>query len=195
MGNSDYPLMISPIEHDGFRTLAKRQAKQYFDWYIEQAKPRISQLYQYMLATNGANFSCDYTPQSLVALWEWFEPQINMVGKSAEEYEEELKKFPGWMHDSILRETLSIKTLALITDISFYFAETFIGCNPTIHWGYFTKPKNEVSVNMPVLMGFKSNMKLDPRRIVHVCALKSCKSHDTNRLIDIYHVWSGYISK
>lgn len=88
---------------------------------------------------------------------------------------------------------MSVRTLALVTDISFYFTETFIRNNPTTFWGYFTKPKNEASVNMPVLMGFRARMKLDPRRIVHVCALKSARARDRNRLFDIYHVWQNYI--
>lgn len=59
--------------------------------------------------------------------------------------------------------------------------------------GYFTKPKSEVSVNMPILLGFKMNMKLDPRRIVHVCAQKSYDEHDENRLINAYKTWISYI--
>lgn len=195
MENNDYNLMVSPIEHNGFRSLTKAQAKQYFEWYVEQISPRINQLCQYMQSTNGTAFSCDYTPESLIDLWEWFESQIRVVEKSADEYEAELKRFPSWMHDSISKETMSIKTLALITDISFYFAQTFITQNPSVYWSYFTKPKNEVSVNMPVLMGFQSNMKLDPRRIVHVCALKSCRTCDKKRLFDIYQTWLGYIAK
>lgn len=195
MENIDYSLMISPIEHTGFRTLSKTQAKQYFEWYVGQSESRINQLSQYIQSMQETAFRCDYTPQSFVALWEWFESQISTVEKSAEEYEAELERFPFWMHESISRETLSIKTLALITDISFYFAETFVICNPTIHWGYFTKPKNEVSVNMPVLMGFQANMKLDPRRIVHVCASESCEVREKNRLLNAYKTWLEYIAK
>ena len=131
--------------------------------------------------------------QFLFIMWNWFEPQLCMVEKTKEEYQLELSQFPKWIHNSIPKEQFSVKTLALITDISFYFAETFIKCNPKIKWGYFTKPKNEVSVNMPVLLGFKKNMKLDPRRIVHVCAQKSYEKHDKNRLIDAYKIWVSYI--
>lgn len=196
MENSGYNLMIFPyFDFDSFKSLTGAQAKQYFEWYVAQSEPRISQLCQYIQSTSGTAFSCDYTPHLLIDLWEWFEPQISVVEKSAKDFEEELKQFPSWMHDSISRETMSIKTLALITDISFYFAKTFITQNPTVYWDYFTKPKNEVSVNMPVLMGFQSNIKLDPRRIVHVCALKSCETHDRNRLFDIYQTWLSYIAK
>ena len=49
----------------------------------------------------GAAFLCEYTPDSLIELWNWFETQIDMVAKSEEEYQAELKQFPEWMHDSI----------------------------------------------------------------------------------------------
>ena len=115
--------------------------------------------------------------------------------KQAEEYQAELKQFPEWMHDSISKKRFSVRTLAIITDISFYFAETFIKHNPMVRWGYFTKPKNEVSVNMPVLLGFKSNMKLDPRRIVSVCASESFEQHDKNRLRNAYRTWTKYTAE
>ncbi len=192
---NDYKLMVAPFEHDGFDTLNKKQAELYFQWYVEQSLSRIKQLCEYIHSTGETVFSCDYTPESFIDLWNWFESQICMVEKTKEEYQSELDQFPKWMHDSIPKEQFSVKTLALITDISFYFAETFIKCNPKIKWGYFTKPKNEVSVNMPVLLGFKKNMKLDPRRIVHVCAQRSYEKHDKNRLIDAYKIWVSYIEE
>ena len=45
---------------------------------------------------------------------------------------------------------------------------------------------------MPVLLGFKSNMKLDPRRIVSVCASESFEQHDKNRLRNAYRTWTKY---
>lgn len=192
---SDYKLMIAPFEHNGFCNLSKKQAEEYFQWYVGQSKSRIDQLHKYIQTTSKTTFSCEYTPESLVDLWDWFETQIYMVKKDEEEYQAELKKFPEWVHNSISRDKFSVQTLAIITDISFYFAETFIKCNPVISWGYFTKPKNEVSVNMPVLLGFKANMKLDPRRVVYICAQKSSEKQDKNRLLDTYRTWVEYIEK
>ena len=39
---------------------------------------------------NLANFLCEYTLDSLIELWNWFETQIDMVAKSEEEYQAEL---------------------------------------------------------------------------------------------------------
>lgn len=115
--------------------------------------------------------------------------------RSLSKKQAELKQFTEWMHDSISKNKFSVRTLAIITDISFYFAETFIKHNPMVRWGYFIKPKNEVSVNMPVLLGFRSNIKLDPRRIVSVCASESFRQHDKNRLRNLYQTWTEYVEK
>lgn len=48
---------------------------------------------------------------------------------------------------------------------------------------------------MPVLLGFRSNMKLDPRRIVSVCASESSEQHDKNRLRNAYQTWTKYIAE
>lgn len=191
---NEYKLMLPPFEYKDFRGLSKKQAEEYFQWYIGQTDLRIRQLWAYIQSTGKNNFSCEYTPESLVGLWEWFEPHIYLEEKNSEDFLMELSKTPEWLHSSIPKEEFTTMTLALIVDISFYFAKTFIMRNPNIVWGYFTKPKNEVSVNMPVLLGFKSNMKLDPRRIVSVCARKSYRESNPNRLFDIYNVWTGYIA-
>ena len=192
---NDYKPMFIPLEHNDFRALSKQQAEDFFQWYIRQSKNRIRQLCKYIQTTSKSTFCCNYTPESLVDLWNWFEDQICIVKKTEDEYQAELKQFPEWVADSISRDKFTVQALAIITDISFYFAETFIKYNPTIRWGYFTKPKNEAYVNMPVLLGFKADMKLDPRRVVYICAQKSSEQRDKNRLIHAYQTWAEFIEK
>ena len=91
---NEYKLMIAPFHHNGFRSLSKKLAEEYFHWYVGQSKERIEQLYEYARSTGGAAFLCEYTPDSLIELWNWFETQIDMVAKSEEEYQAELKQFP-----------------------------------------------------------------------------------------------------
>ena len=44
---NEYKLMIAPFNHNGFRSLSKKQAEEYFHWYVGQSKERIEQLYEY----------------------------------------------------------------------------------------------------------------------------------------------------
>ena len=70
---NEYKLMIAPFNHNGFRSLSKKQAEEYFHWYVGQSKARIEQLYGYAKSTGGTAFLCEYTPDSLIDLWNWFE--------------------------------------------------------------------------------------------------------------------------
>lgn len=85
----------------------------------------------------------------------------------------------------------SYQSLSLVLDIADYFAEVVIKNDPSIHWGYFTKPRNRVSVNRPVLRGFKFDM--DPRLIVSNCAYPSEESWEPKTLYNIYHNWLEFI--
>ena len=185
----EYNPIVVPFAFRPFESFNKKQAEEFFNWYVAQSMTRIDCLCDYIRSTGEKAFSCDYTPESLIDLWAWFEPEITMVQMKEEDYQAELEAAPEWVRASISKEEFSYKTLGLITDISFYFAETFLRNNPSIRWGYFTKPKNEVSVNKPVLMGFRCSIKLDPRQIVDVCARRSYRQRDKNQLFDAYQVW------
>ena len=72
---------------------------------------------------------------------------------------------------------------------AFYFAEVMLRNNPTLHWGYITKPKNDINAKCPVLKGFSYNQTLNPVRIVTVLSLRSKDEKEINRLYEVYHVW------
>lgn len=86
-----------------------------------------------------------------------------------------------------------METMIYGLDIAIYFAEVIVRNNPSIHWGYYVKPKNRSSVNQPVLLGFKFDKEMNPREIVVNCIRKSDKELDPNRLYDLYHVWKNFI--
>lgn len=59
---NEYKLMIAPFNHNGFRSLSKKQAEEYFHWYVGQSKARIEQLYGYAQSTGSEeNSTMDFT--------------------------------------------------------------------------------------------------------------------------------------
>lgn len=80
-----------------------------------------------------------------------------------------------------------METLDIGMDIAIYFAEVIRKQYPeTIYWGYFTKPKNQMYVNQPVLLGFRADIPLCPAQIVKVCTWKSSEKTKKTRLYDVY---------
>ncbi len=187
-----YEMMISPFEMVDFDKMNKKQAQDYFDWYIEQSDYRISLLLN-SIKEDGIDYSFDYSVESLIPLWEWFENKIEFRQLSVAEYESVVSKYPEWLRDSIDKTHLSWETLMYCADIGLYFAEVIIRHNEKVSWGFFTKPKNRMNVNQPVLLGFNYDKDLNPRVVVVNCALRSGEKRLPTRLYDIYMVWEKYL--
>lgn len=171
----EYNYLVSPFDFDSFDNINKKQADEYFRWYISQSGIRIDLLRAFINENHPGRFDPDNSPDSLVPLWKWFEDEILFDGQNPCNAE-----LPG-------------ETLKIITDISFYFAEVVLYNNPGIKWGYFTRPKNRMSVNKPVLVGFKTDMDLDPRLVVRNCAYRSLDNKNSENLYNIYKNWLEFI--
>ncbi len=170
-----------------FDKLAKAQAKEYFQWYMDQIDVQLEELERIL---SGTGILMDFSVESLIPVWEWLEKQIRMVPRKEEDIQAEIAHRPAWMEPYVGREEFSLQTLEYAMDISIYFAEVVIrNTDGKIYWGYFDKPKNRMDVNEPVLLGFWKDMNLNPRRIIEVCMRRSLKEQKKDRLFDLYHVW------
>lgn len=186
-------MMISPIKQIEFKALSKKEAQEYFEWYINQIDCRIHILTDYVLS-EGVDIDFDYSPESLIPLWEWYEKKIIIIKKTREELAYDYRKYPEWIHNDILKTKISPETLKFGMDIAIYFAEVMVKNNDgKIRWGYFTKPKSRVSVNEPTLLGYKNGMDLNPRLITTNCTRHSSEELNKMRLYDTYYIWLKYI--
>lgn len=179
----EYNYLVSPFDFDSFDNINKKQADEYFRWYISQSETRIDLLRAFIDDNHSGGINLDDSPNSLVSLWKWFEDEILFGGQS----------FCRESENDGCNAEFSSEVLKIITDISFYFAEVFLHNNPSIAWGYFTKPKNRMSVNKPVLVGFKADMDLDPRLVVSNCAYRSLDNKNSENLYNIYKNWLEFI--
>lgn len=189
----EYEMMMPPFKHGEFIDMKKKEVQQYFDWYVSQVNYRIDILKKY-IEKECLEDILDYSVDSFIPLWEWYEKKIEFVQKDVEEYKSEINKHPIWMQSEILTTKISFETLKYALDISMYFAEVIIrNSNGKIKWGYFTSPKKRISVNEPTLLGFKGDMDLNPRLIVLNCTRRSGKESSNTRLLEMYNTWMAYI--
>ncbi len=189
----DYEMMAPPFEHIGFKDLNKKEAAKYFEWYISQISHRIDVLKR-CVQNENEEVVFDFSKDSLIPLWTWYEKKIQIVNKTEEELEIQLNKYPSWMHNEIAKTKISLETLKFGMDVAIYFAEVIIkNSNGRIQWGFFSSPKKRMSVNEPTLLGFKGDMDLNPRLIVINCTRRSSVEGNNNRLLDMYNTWMAYI--
>jgi len=189
----EYPLMEPPFHFKSFYELSKKEAMDYFRWFLGEIPNRIRILNEYFEETSGLPKELlDYTPESLNVIWNWFSPKIRIVPRTEEEIEEQKALVPPGTDIDPYKP--SNETLAIAFDIGIYFGETFRRNNNGIEWGVVTKPKSLFYVNRPVLRGFKSNKLMDPIHLMHTLTLREInEKKEESPLYDLYEVWKRYI--
>jgi hypothetical protein len=186
----EYFMMQPPFENVVFKEMKNKEAQAYFDWYIAEIPIRTEMLKK--IVEEEANIQLDYSPNSLIALWEWYEDKILLVERDKALYQKALDNAPEWFKPYVSDKFLSYDTLIYAMDIAIYYGELIIKNNSKIYWGYFTKPKNRSGVNEPTLLGLPGNDDLNPREIIYNLTQRSAKEKDKNRLLSNYNVWLSY---
>ena len=190
-----YEISIPPIVKP-FDQMSKKDAQEYFDWYKSTMQERIAYL------GTVSKVDLDYSPASLRRLWAWFlrrgEVEITPKEKLAN-LEEQLRAANSPFVKEVLADNekqLTLETEIIVQDIARYFGEVFIKNNPSLYWGYYSRPKNDAFVNQPVLMGMpnrvfpeKAGVPLPVIHMVRVRALRLIKGNSSsNDLYELYEM-------
>lgn len=207
----EYKPLIPPIDKP-FIDMSKAEAQAYFDWYIshvderaEYLKTKVAEKLQIPLN------KLDYSLESLKLIWKWFlgVAEISRISKKEIQHlKKSLKDYPQSFIDSMIgdsHEGLSIFTQFVLRDIGMYVGKVFTTNYPSIKWTFKTTPKNYISVNEPLLVGFvDSNPSypkpfypdLEPIGFAEGCAVKLIsKTEHENDLYDICNKWIQWIPK
>lgn len=129
-----YNSLIIPDELyiEDFKNAKVEDAFQFTEWYFAQTKDRINVLKDY-ISQNNSNLILDYTDESLVKLWIWFEDNLEMVKKSNEEIEYEKEQIPQAFWSYIQNDRISHLMIEIAIDISYYFVDMLISLKTAKH--------------------------------------------------------------
>lgn len=181
-------MMEPPFEVKPFEEMNKREAQKHFDWYVGQICDRIRLLKRAFETTGGGTAKeLDLSPESLKALWRWFQGHVNYVEKTKKQIQKEYERMPELLQASERHSNKepSRETLILAMDVAIYFGEVFTKNCEKVSWGFVTKPRSLAYVNRPVLVGFR-NTQLDPRMII----INSLKKNKPDALYELFMIWT-----
>ena len=146
------------MQEQEYRTMTPAVAKAYFAWFKENIANEMESLQAGMLIDPIAKkISLDYTPESLIPLYEWF----LSVKKYKKLSEEQIREDYALAPDFILQEMLgkpyapTIGSTDLAVKLGIYLGEVFVRNDSDLYWDYVKKPKNDVAYNRPVICGFR----------------------------------------
>lgn len=206
--NYKYDILIPHLDFElDFDKMTPEQTKEYFNWFLQQIPSRIKYLSfkcaEYLsLPQDKLNLS----PESLILVWRWF-LEVAQVGKTPKRELKRLKHalstFPKSFRQYVVKdcsEALTIGTEYILRDIGMYIGEVFNTHYHHIKWGYYSKPKSDIFVNKPVLLGFKDTSFDPPFELVfepiHMVGVQAAnlfdKSQNEYDLLTLYEKWLKY---
>lgn len=172
-----------------FEEMNRKQAMQYLNWYIEVLDERIAYLANHVHETGG-DVIFDYSPDSLISIWKWFMPRVELVPMTEKEINEEIGVIEPWMEKHIPNFGMKISsyTWRVMYDITAYCGQVIIKNIPGLYWGCVCKPKSLIGVNEPCLLGFPQKGSICLNGKVDVCRMKSMETHDDRQLYSLYEL-------
>ena len=156
----NYIPLVPPIDKP-YIDMNKKEAQAYFDWYIAHIDERADYLREKV--AEGLSLpidSLDFSLESLKPIWRWFLSVAEITKTPKRElklFKKALKDYPQSFIDAIADESsgrLSLFTKFVLRDIGMYAGKMFTTNYPALKWTFKTTPKNYISVNEPLLVGF-----------------------------------------
>jgi hypothetical protein len=144
-----------------FCELNEREAREYFDWFLAHIDERADYLREKVSAGLGIPIErLDFSVESAKPIWRWFlsVAELSYTPKSMlKRIEGAPEGQPRSFIDHFLEQSqreLSLFTEYVLRDVGMYVAKMFVSHHKTLYWTQKHTPKNYVSVNEPLIMGF-----------------------------------------
>lgn len=177
----DVPPLSKPIEE-----LTEEEAAEYNAWFITTIPKRVDYLKDICCESlRISTKKINYSPDSLFYVWKWFNSAASF------DYEKQSERIFSLYSEYALR------------DIGIYLGQLFVVNFSNLTWGYYTTPRNDFFVNMPIIQGFIDNRfgkqfkpTFQPVHMVGVQAAKILNRKAKYRdLLDLYYYWVQFIPK
>ena len=207
----NYIPLVPPIDKP-YIELTKAEAKEYFEWFISHIDERAD--YLRMKVAEDFNIPIDelnFSVASLKTIWKWFLGIAEIKKTHRYNWNQPIGSFSVKVKPFIKyvmcepQKELSVFSYFVLRDIGMYVGKVFKSNYPILEWTFKTKPKNYISVNEPLLVGFVDDNPLYPKpfypdlepiSFVEGCALNLLdRTHHEDDLYELCLRWIEWIPR
>ena len=143
----DYVPLVPPVQKAPI-DFTQAETEAYFAWFMAHIDERAEYLRNRVARDLQIPIDeLDFSIESLKPVWKWFLDVADFNRHLA-------RKFRSADAFTPVNSPLSVNSLCVIRDIGMYVGKTFTTQYPCLSWTVKTKPKNYISVNEPLLVGF-----------------------------------------
>lgn len=167
-----------------FSQASKKTAETFFNEYVSKSNERIDCLFEFV-KRNNVSVKKDFTPKSLIPLWELVKNNIIIKQLSDNEILEKSLNLAPWFRDEkhITKTIIDESSSQLLIDLSYYYAEVVIRNYNGAKWSYFTNGRSYIDVNQPLISISDTNYRFRPYLILLKFAMNS---DDKNTLYNAF---------
>ncbi len=189
-----YSIIQPPFTLD-FRNMDKVEAKNYFNWFMDQMPIRIHELeFAVQSVASYENWRADFTLESLEKLGQFFYEHIEIRRRTEKEVEAIYIRAPDWFRNVDVEDwELTNRSFSLAIDIGMYLSQVFERNLVGLEWILVKKPKSDISYQQPVLKG-TGKLVFNPVHITTILAYGFAKQNKSpERLRGIYDNWANLL--
>lgn len=167
-----------------FSQASKKTAETFFNEYVSKSNERIDCLFEFV-KRNNVSVKKNFTPKSLIPLWELVKNNIIIKQLSDNEILEKSLNLAPWFRDEkhITKTIIDESSSQLLIDLSYYYAEVVIRNYNGAKWSYFTNGRSYIDVNQPLISISDTNYRFRPYLILLKFAMNS---DDKNTLYNAF---------
>lgn len=167
-----------------FSQASKKTAETFFNEYVSKSNERIDCLFEFV-KRNNVSVKKDFTPKSLIPLWELVKNNIIIKQLSDNEILEKSLNLAPWFRDEkhITNTIIDESSSQLLIDLSYYYAEVVIRNYNGAKWSYFTNGRSYIDVNQPLISISDTNYRFRPYLMLLKFAMNS---DDKNTLYNAF---------
>lgn len=191
--------IIQPLFYRPHREMSRTQAKQYFNWFIENIPKRIETLATAIRTSPDGKYKiwqADHTPGSLDTLGQWFQQHVTIRERTSVELQEDARRLGMSLERALQRDyleewMLTEETYSIAIDTGIYLGQVFISDIEGVKWELLTRPKKDVDYQKPVLKGLGS-IPCNPIGLTITLAYGFVRNRKTSsELRRLYDYWSS----
>ncbi|MEI6811104.1 MAG: hypothetical protein WCK60_03605 [Candidatus Nomurabacteria bacterium] len=168
-----YPLVKIPLfAQKDIYTFSKEEAKEYYKWFISIKSERLQILVR-EVQKMYPKWELDYTRNSLIKLYEWFERKVmyrNMNEEEKEQIKNQIAKTPLLVGVIDIPETtFTDETVSICFDISVYLGDALIFNVNGTKWTQKINSTNNIDYAQPLIVS-RSGSPFNSRRVTESMA-------------------------
>ena len=139
-------------------------------------------------------WKADYTKNSLIKLYQWFECKVmyrKMIDHEKKEIEKQISKTPSFVgFIEIPETTFTDETVSICFDIGIYFGDVFVNNLAGIKWIQKINSTNYIDYAQPIIATKVSKVPINTRRVAeNMARIIIDKEEKRKSFLELFEKW------